>query len=145
MKITNRTLKFRVYNNKTKSWIHGPHERPSLDGVNLFGETILFSCILDGISIEDIEHCDALQYTGLVDVHDKEIFEGDIVKIQVSDDPENLEWELLYVGFVSGAFVLINRGFLSFDDFITGSDHSKLDVEVVGNIYDNGDLLQYNA
>ena len=144
MKINKRTIKFRVYNNKTKSWIHGPNERPDLDGVNLFGETILFGNLLGGVSVNDIGDCDALQFTGLTDKHGKQVFEGDIVKIQTSDDPEDLEWELLHVAFITGTFVFFNRGYLSIDEFITGADKTKLDVEVVGNIYDNGELLQYN-
>ena len=43
-KTSTRQLKFRVWNNNTKTWVKGcgPNQQPDLDGVNLFGETILF-------------------------------------------------------------------------------------------------------
>lgn len=84
-----RQIKFRVYNKKTKKWIYGPHANSSIDGVNLFGETIMFGELLSGVSIEDYNECVALQFTGLKDS---------------------------YLGFTDGT--------------------------VIGNIYDNPDLIK---
>lgn len=137
-----RTIKFRVWNDKTKSWIHGPNSRPDLDGINLFGENVLLGNLLNGVSIEDLNEIHTLQYTGLKDKNGKSIFEGDVIRIQTSDDPEDLQWELLQVCFISGKFALFNEGILDFENFIVSSDRTKADVEIVGNIFENPDLIK---
>ncbi len=79
-----------------------------------------------------------MQFTGLHDVHGKEVFEGDIVKIP--DDYNTFgrnAGEILKVAFDSGCFRLKRpnskgRGFY-FEDNNT--------VEIIGNIYENPELL----
>jgi uncharacterized phage protein (TIGR01671 family) len=126
--LPSRTIKFRIWNNKTRSWVHGPHENPSLDGVNLFGETIMFGYLLHEVSIEDYNECIPLQYTGLKDSKGKQIFEGDIVN--VNDRNRLIEWR--------------GAGF-----YCTWSDYA-LDScwfcgggpVVVGNVFENPELIQ---
>lgn len=68
-----KELKFRVWHNAKKEWIHGPgHE------VNLFGETILLGGFMR-IPIEELNDCMAFQFTGLYDKTGKEIYIGDIL------------------------------------------------------------------
>ena len=71
----NRELKFRVFNKKSNRWVHGPNNE-----VNLFGETILLGAFMDGVILEELNDCESLQYTGLKDKNEKEIYEGDIVE-----------------------------------------------------------------
>lgn len=102
-----------------------------------------------------------MQSTGLVDKNGKEIFEGDILKF-------NDEWDdYCYEGYVDGSteginFVEIEREttcftfgkfqtsdssllyfmkdeYLSFEDLITDKD---FEFEIVGNIYENPELLE---
>jgi hypothetical protein len=70
-----KDIKFRVWNNKTKSWVHGPGEE-----VNLFGEMILLGGFMNGISVEDLNECLAFQYSGCKDKNDREIYEGESIK-----------------------------------------------------------------
>lgn len=129
-----RTIKFRIWNNKNRSWVHGPHENPSLDGVNLFGETIMFGYLLHGVSIEDYNECIPLQYTGLKDKNGREIFEGDIVKIH--RDPK---YSLTIDRF---SFVIFERGcFCVKDGSIPVKDNLTF-TEVIGNIFENPDLAE---
>ncbi len=129
----NRTIKFRIWNNKSKSWIHGPHERSSLDGVNLFGETILLGGFMDGISLDNLNDCVALQFTGVEDENGKEIFEGDIIKICIDDSPENPEWDLVEVKYFDSAFWAGNPDSPLYEE----ADW----CEVIGNIFDNPELI----
>lgn len=105
-----------------------------------------------------------MQSTGLKDKNGKEIFEGDILKF-------NDEWDdYCYEGCVDGSteginFVEIKREttcftfgkfqtsdssllyfmkdeYLSFEDLITDKD---FEFEIVGNIYENPELLEDNS
>ena len=77
-----------------------------------------------------------LQYTGLKDKNGKEIYEGDVVRIWA--DPKD------YNGYKGHNYI----GVVEWDEFILGfilSDgHGLKDfefIEIVGNIYENPELL----
>lgn len=124
-----RRIKFRIWNGKTKQWIHGPHEMPSMDGVNLFGETILFGDLLGGVSIEDLNEIVALQYTGLDDKNGKGIFEGDIISFTYHGN------KMVFQGVVKWT----GCGF-GFDRHLCMANPLACDnLEVTGNIFDDGD------
>jgi uncharacterized phage protein (TIGR01671 family) len=131
--MTNRTIKFRVYNQKTKKWIHGPHSEACLDGVNLFGENIMFGNLLNGVSIKDLNRIVALQFTGLKDSEGKEIYEGDII------DCGGDSGEYCSVVFDNGCFMTKDP-----DDpecLIWLYDYNE-QCRVVGNIFDNPELIK---
>lgn len=92
--------------------------------------------------INSFETCEPLdvkimQYTGLKDRHGKEIYEGDIVTLTDKDDIEGSEimtgtrevvWNIQEARFEYSGFVPLNwGGFAS--------------IEVIGNIYENANLL----
>lgn len=99
-----------------------------------------------------------LQYTGLKDRNGREIYEGDIIviedmwtdKITIDGGPQEPANHLSPVVFKDGSFgcdILesadyLKKGFISFpmiEDGI-GDDPGKL--EVIGNIYENPELLE---
>ncbi len=138
-----RPIKFRIYNKKTKSWIHGPHERSDLDGVNLFGETIIFGELLSGVSIEDLNEIEALQYTGLKDINKKEIFEGDI--LEVSEDEfikQRLPIKYCHVWYsdLDGNWIIsYNHLYSEWSEELANQIHK---YKVIGNIFDNPEILK---
>lgn len=77
---------------------------------------------------------DKTQYTGLKDINNKEIYEGDIVKVFDVSTGINSEG---YVTFGNGCF------------YITDGEYSRYrwvdyQVEVIGNIYENPELWEEN-
>lgn len=82
-------------------------------------------------------HCDngiICQYTGLHDKNGKEIYEGDIVRIIVNNNIE----KICKVEFKNGIFGVMfskNKDLTAFPHFCNTT------FEVIGNIYDNPELL----
>lgn len=89
------------------------------------------------------KHIIPLQYTGLCDKNGTEIYEGDIL-LQRWDSFDRLR----IVGFKNGSFVATNhpmerQRFNTFSLYETEEHSSTLEHwEVIGNIYENPELLE---
>lgn len=98
----------------------------------------------DGRSFEDGNHTldPVMQFTGLHDKNGKEIYEGDIVKCisLANDHHQRGSINVLNIKFFMGSFVF------SHGDQEAGAQmfplKVNLDVEVIGNIYENPELLK---
>jgi hypothetical protein len=73
----------------------------------------------------------AMQYTGLKDKNGKEVYEGDIIR--VNNEKMELVFRDGYFGWGKQ-----HKGMYSFDPF--GCE----EIEVIGNIYENPELLNNN-
>ena len=92
---------------------------------------------LKGWSIDD-EYL--MQSTGLVDKNGKEIFEGDVV--QFEDCSEASDFLYINTGIIEwcqGGFHVTNRDSVLMEDLLDGD---SLDVTIIGNIYENPELLE---
>ena len=77
------------------------------------------------------------QYTGLKDKNGKRIFEGDIAKVLQGKDKD-----IAYVGFENGAFMLYPKTGNVYERTLWEYWYNDWDVEVIGNITDNPELLE---
>ena len=78
--------------------------------------------------------CRLMQYTNLKDKNGKEIYEGDILKVKLDGGEANL-----YVKYANGEYRVVNEG--RWEDSLYAYMYFG-DVEIVGNIYENEDLLR---
>jgi uncharacterized phage protein (TIGR01671 family) len=119
-----REIKFRAWDNYSKSFIQDNEYLIGLDGK--FYRMDFYSGIEnyeDGSLVwDELQNITLSQFTGLKDKNGKEIFEGDILSHRYYSKPVLCE-------FVDGSFI--------FDD-ISKYDKS---LEVIGNIYQNPELL----
>lgn len=87
-----------------------------------------------------LENIILMQSTGLHDKNGKEIFEGDIVQFE----DYYIESDLPYInrGIVEwsqGQFTITNRASVKMEDLLDGE---FLDLTILGNIYENPELLE---
>jgi uncharacterized phage protein (TIGR01671 family) len=158
-----REIKFRIWNKKLKRWHQGGTDPDSIrnktDSVSLFGEIILFGELLhdqheDGAGDYDnllkaVDDLIALQCTGLKDKNGAEIYEGDIVSISYIDDqfnpkPDSISevvYDNSYAGFIYKHIRAESKSDSLYQVFQLPIDFLRKRVEVIGNIYENPELL----
>lgn len=75
-----------------------------------------------------------MQYTGLNDKNDKEIYEGDIIEIV-----DSIGSHICVVKFINGCFVSVELG--DSDEVCLREDIDNFPHTIIGNIYENTELL----
>lgn len=148
--IEQRRLKFRVWDNCRKEWVHGPG-----DEVSLFGEAILLGYFLmrpdeSNVSLDELNDMIALQFTGQQDKNCVEIYDGDIVLIKdyefvefcdsgIPDSPGERYKDCYCLVCWSGSGFVVDAyngmGPINLDYF-------ESNLEVIGNIFTHPHLLE---
>ena len=87
--------------------------------------------------VNEVDPSTVGQYTGLKDKNGKRIFEGDIAKVLQGKDKD-----IAYVGFENGAFMLYPKTGNIYERTLWEYWYNDWDVEIIGNITDNPELLE---
>lgn len=100
-------------------------------------DTLLLS--YDEIAFDEVPASDfiLMQSTGLKDKNDKEIFESDIVKFTITNGFDYVVDEYGVVTYKQGAFFIVK----DFAEYLISYVYTD-EIEVIGNIYENHELLE---
>ena len=90
--------------------------------------------LLRRVSFDDVE---LLQYTGLKDKNGKEIYEGDILFFR----DENMKYVVVWQ---DAAFIIKSIEIRKYSEKMYWIDDVEICCEIVGNIYENKNLLEEN-
>ena len=123
----NRKIKFRAWDKCKKRMLE-------ISRINFISNAVFYK--------EDLQHvgnigdhcCVLMQFTGLTDKNRKEIFEGDIVR--------TLTKGVYYITYDKGRFLLFKENFGEMARQSLLEYYSQNDLEVIGNIFENPDLLK---
>ena len=128
----NREIKFRVWDKKVYK---------SMFIVEGLGKTWVSFGVDDGeggyLEQRKVEDVELMQYTGLLDKNGKEIYEGDVLyKFGIDDAP----YEVKY-GVQPISHEWLGIGFYTEHLGEMGNIFGGEEIEVIGNIYENPELL----
>lgn len=123
-----RKLKFRVWNEMLRRmYSYEDLEKNTIDITKIK--------FIQGVFLPNSEGNKVMQYTGIKDINNKEIYEGDIVEIYPMDLFENTVFKG-EVKFFDGSWVVDNEKDCKY--LFTETYENK----VIGNIYEDKDLLK---
>ncbi|MDR4441784.1 YopX family protein [Bacillus cereus] len=129
-----RKIKFRVWDGNL---MHNVSELHFCMGPKLDGNGLKFYGPGVGQGWIDGENVHLMQYTGLKDKNGKEIYEEDIVKLLHAAHEENEIGQIIYRSD--------DAAFRIFTNYLSERNLGSLvssELEVVGNIYENPELLE---
>ena len=95
---------------------------------------IINAYLLRRVSFDDVE---LMQYTGLNDKNDKEIYEGDILFFRDENTKYVVVWQ-------DAAFIIKSIEIRKYSEEMCWLDDTEICCEIVGNIYENKNLLEEN-
>jgi len=127
-----KEIKFRAWDEKNNYWIYG--DQPKND--DLFIENVNPK----NNTIYEITHWKdtiLMQYTGVKDKNGKEIYEGDIVQIKYA-----LSSNKGIVEYIHDKYSINSKKYDMFYDYNGEKIFSWNELEIIGNIYENPELLE---
>lgn len=120
---------------KFRAWLKEHKSMKDVMEIDIDNQTIFYYWFGDHDGhFENFNKIDLMQYTGLEDKNNKEIYEGDIVKLRANHGIGVVkyydEWGAFVVEYVKSKPLAV-----------LGMNYYKEDIEILGNIYENSELL----
>ena len=142
-----REIKFRGKRLENGQWVYGYpycwHSKRTAGRLKAFIHEVTFQ---DGLKTLDaqleVDPNTVGQYTGLLDKNGKEIYEGDIIRECYTIFPDDMEVFISEVLFQNGSFQLSGEDYEPFGGDSSMCSVKSTDLEVIGNIYENSELLE---
>ena len=130
-----RNIKFRAWDKESKVMRYNAEQ--AYNGCYQMNDVQYFGQLINNNKYK------LMQYSGCKDINGIEIYEGDIVHLFGYGEYEGIDYNGLVI-FKDGAFCVIdgledNYSFARYDFNKCG-----IEVTVIGNIYDNSELLEVN-
>ncbi|HGO5512283.1 YopX family protein [Streptococcus suis] len=130
-------LRFRAWNIFRNKWVK--HFYITENGL-IYNMEQLHRDLIGAVPIEQ-SGLILMQSTGLVDKRGNDIWEGDVVEFEDADDIENVYINQGVIEWCQGGFTVSNRTTVTLDDLLDGD---KLEVTIIGNIWEGSDLIDLN-
>ena len=127
-----REIKFRVWDIELKKIRIVTVINVSFSGKEIVN--VALTDVVQGEYIQDGKKIILMQFTGLHDKKDKNIYEGDIVRYEIN---QHLICKVIW-DENNCRYLLVDKDNYQY----RCDDHTVLICEVIGNIYENGDLLK---
>ena len=140
-----RQSKFRVYLDKMYYQDEYVEYDTNLIGIDFLNKTVTFAAYTDGEEVDNLEKYSfdendflykkdlkIMQYTGLKDEYGDEIYEGDIVTLH------NSRYKVIF-NMEQARFVLRDD---KFEMEIPFTNNNNERMEIIGNIYENPELME---
>jgi len=121
---------------KFRAWLKEHKSMKDVMEIDIDNQTIFYYWFGDHDGhFENFNKIDLMQYTGLEDKNNKEIYEGDIVKLRANHGIGVVkyydEWGAFVVEYVKSKPLAV-----------LGMHYYKEDIEILGNIYENPELME---
>lgn len=121
---------------KFRAWLKEHKSMKDVMEIDIDNQTIFYYWFGDHDGhFENFNKIDLMQYTGLKDKNNKEIYEGDIVKLRANHGIGVVkyydEWGAFVVEYVKSKPLAV-----------LGMHYYKEDIEILGNIYENPELME---
>ena len=124
-----RDIKFRAWNENYK-------QMKKLFGIDMEEKRAFLDDEL--MSWWMLDHCEAMQYTGLKDNTGSEIYEGDIIEFRMNTYQGTYRGKVI---FEKGCFILEYKIIGGFREYLYQVSKAEEQFEVIGNIYEAPHLL----